>query len=75
MEKEEHTRITRLGVKPLKRTHEENLTKIIRWEDGSLLCFNGTFEEAREYAREQEKKTGVKYAAIICLKGQHFIQK
>lgn len=49
----------------MERPRKENLTKIIRWEDGSLLCFHGTFEEAWEYARKKEKETGLKCAAII----------
>lgn len=53
------------GEKMLERPREENLTKIIRWETGELECYHGTFEKAQEYVREQEKKTGVKCAAII----------
>lgn len=53
------------GEKMRERPREENLTKIIRWETGELECYHGTFEKAQEYVREQEKKTGVKCAAII----------
>lgn len=49
----------------LKRPREENLTKIIRWEDGSLQCFHGTMEEAREFARKKEQETGKRCDAII----------
>ncbi len=65
MEKAEHSGIAGLGIKPLKRTREENLTKIIRWEDGSLQCFHGTTEEAWEFARKKERETGKKCAVII----------
>ena len=49
----------------LERSHEENLTKIIRWETGELQCFHGTIEEAWEYAREQEKETGIRCVVIV----------
>lgn len=65
MEKEEYSEASGLGIKSLKRTREENLTKIIRWEDGSLQCFHGTTEEAQEFARKKEQETGKKCAAII----------
>jgi hypothetical protein len=49
----------------MERPRKENLTKIIRCEDGSLQCFHGTMEEAREFARKKEQETGKRCAAII----------